>query len=410
MRIYSLNKAFERVEVKWPDVLRATQRIQTFFNEIEKRFVERDELIQILKYAMLLQEHVLVWGPPGAAKTAVADVVITNIKGAKFWSSDLSRFTVDTHVFGNFDMLKAQETGQFHHQTEGSLLEANFANLGEFLDANIALLRSLLRVLNEREFLRGPQHLQVPLMTAFANTNLNPTQTGSRSKELEAVLDRFLFWDSVDYLKSPGSRITMLTNFLERKYDGELPELTIEDVLLVSGTVLTNNLLTNEYILGAYEQLCREFAERRGYPITDRRFNKSAQIMEANALLRGAQLVSWEDLSSVKYALADRREHLDIFNEILEKVIEVWSEKESKHDIDHEVQALEAISMNFPKIDVSTATDAELVGFNRELRNIKHKLHLFNTTTAKATQKKQELSDKVDNLIRKCMVLINKTN
>jgi MoxR-like ATPase len=365
-------------------------RISNFFREVQDRFVERGDLIRILKYAFVLREHVLTFGPPGTAKTAIADTITQHIEGAKAWSCDLSQFMAETRIFGDFDVRTAQESGQLLHLTKGSILDAHFANLGEFLDANTALLRSLLRVLNEREFIRGPQHLLVPLMTAIANTNLDPTTVQEKRPELHAVLDRFLFWQKVDYVKEPGNRLKMLKIFKDGHGCKSLPQLNINDIELVSGVVLRTNLLSNEFILMAYEELARRFAELRGRPVSDRRLNKGVQILDASAVLDGVFEVDWDDLDRTSLVLVDHAEEQAKFNEALHEVKTKWQDQAIQSQTSNEIVAIEGLVGRMPKYSPTDTTDPELVTMKRELNTLKKDIVAITTTSSAGAAKRDQ--------------------
>ena len=66
----------------------------------------------------------------------------------------LTRFTEPNEVFGPFDIRKLRD-GELVTNTEGMLPEAVLVFFDELLNANSAILNSLLLVLNERVFRRG---------------------------------------------------------------------------------------------------------------------------------------------------------------------------------------------------------------------------------------------------------------
>lgn len=379
----------------WDEVFASARRIQDFFHAIAHRFVERDIVAKILKYAFLLREHVLLWGPPGTAKTAVADLVATKIADAKHWQCDLSKYTSEAAVFGDFDVKRAHDTGQLVHLTDGSILQAHFANVGEFLDANTALLRALLRVLNEREFKRGPQYIAVPLMTAIANTNIDPTTARGKSEELNAVLDRFLFWRHVCEVQDAGNRYRMLQMFLAGKYDEALPPLHIRDVQLVSGVVLRTNLLTNEFILHAYEELTREFAKARNRPITDRRLNKGAQIMEASAILDGQTQVDWNDLDRTGLVFVEREDEEEKFAQALRQAKEKWRNEETQTGVSQEHLALDGLLAKLPSIRLGDATAEELIALRRDTIKLRREVESFRTSSPGAAAKRASVMDTI---------------
>lgn len=400
LRYITVDGQFKEVDVG--SVLGAASRIEAFFAAIKKGFMERNDLIEAIKLAFMLREHVLIWGPPGTGKTALVDRVITNIHDATSWQMDLTRFTANTEIFGDFDIKAAQESGQLMHRIDGSILQAHFANLGEFFDANAPLLRTLLRVLNERQFLRGPQKLRVPLLTAIGNTNIDPNKARGRNEELDAVIDRFLFWVKVDYIKDPDNRRAMLNMFLERKQEEKLPELTLEDIEMVSGVVLGSNLLLNPYVIGAYEEVTRTFAEKRGRPITDRRFNKASQILEASALLNGRSEASWGDLPLLRYAVVENgAEEQALFDQVLAEVTPRWEDQQSQGRNDQDRLVFEQLQRRIPTDDPTQVDPGQLVEMVRSLRTLRTDAGGFVSKDPTLSTAKRELLTTIDALIMK---------
>src|SRR6185436_5261836 len=71
--------------------------------------------------------------------------------------------------------------------TEGMLPEASLVFLDELLNANSAILNSLLHVLNERLFRRGREKRALPTLMVVGASNRLPEEDA-----LAALFDRFL--------------------------------------------------------------------------------------------------------------------------------------------------------------------------------------------------------------------------
>ncbi len=98
----------------------------------------------------------------------------------------LTRFTEPNELFGPFDIRKLRE-GDLVTNTEGMLPEADFVFLDELLNANSAILNSLLMALNERSFRRGRETRKLPALMFVGASNSLP-EDGA----LGALFDRFL--------------------------------------------------------------------------------------------------------------------------------------------------------------------------------------------------------------------------
>src|ERR1041385_8835097 len=133
-----------------------TSRLTSDVLEPMKRdFVGKDEVIDLLGVCLMGGENLFLFGPPGTAKTALVHNLAARLEGRTF-DYLLTRFTEPNELFGPFDIRKLRE-GELLTNTEGMLPEASLVFLDELLNANSAILNSLLVALNERLFRRGKE-------------------------------------------------------------------------------------------------------------------------------------------------------------------------------------------------------------------------------------------------------------
>lgn len=381
----------------WDEIAAAVGRMKAYFQAIARQFVERDQLVEQIMYAMAMREHVLVTGPSGAAKSQLIRTIFSGIRGATIWCMDMTQFTVDTHMFGSYDIRQMQETGQMVHLTDGSIAQANFAQVGEFFDANDAALRSLLGVLNEREVRKGPQVMRPPLITALADTNFDiDSLTAQRQVRLDAVVDRFLFRTSVNYVESPANRLTMLEMDLEKAVGKGLPEVSVQDIVLVSGAVRGMNLVRDPYLQGAYEELTRHYSAERikakRPPLSDRRFVRGAQILEISALLNGRREATFEDLAHTAHVLAHTKEDRDLLDKTRATILGEWAAKASRREIEGEFHRLSQVVSAIPdKPDLANMPIAELQRLTAQLDEALTGLNDFQTTSMEVGRRQTEL-------------------
>ena len=151
---------------------------------MKSTFVAKDEIIDLLGVCLVAGENLFILGPPGTAKTALVRLA-RRIEGRMF-DYLLTRFTEPNELFGPFDIRKLRE-GELITNTEGMLPEASLVFLDELLNANSAILNSLLMVLNERVFRRGRETRPLPLLMAVGTSNRLPEDDA-----LGALFDRFL--------------------------------------------------------------------------------------------------------------------------------------------------------------------------------------------------------------------------
>src|SRR5207249_558047 len=168
--------------------------LRTIRDELQQVFLERTELIDGALVALVAAQHVLVIGPPGTAKSMLADEVCRRIDGAAYFQWLLTRFTTPEELFGAVS-LKALEQDDYRRLTTHKLPEAHIAFLDEVFKASSSILNTILTLINERRFHNGREVADVPLLTLFAASNELP-----EDDELLALHDRFLLRFVVDYV------------------------------------------------------------------------------------------------------------------------------------------------------------------------------------------------------------------
>src|SRR4029453_4339900 len=139
------------------------EKLKNIREELKQMFLERTDLIDGALAALLAAHHLLIIGPPGTAKSMLADELCRRIEGADYFQWLLTRFTTPEEIFGAVS-LKALEQDDYRRVTARKLPEAHIAFLDEIFKANSSILNSILTLVNERFFHNGRSVEHVPLV------------------------------------------------------------------------------------------------------------------------------------------------------------------------------------------------------------------------------------------------------
>lgn len=264
---------------------RALEKLRKTRAELKARYLERDEVIDGAFCALLTGSHLLLVGPPGTAKSQLANDVCRRIEGAHYFQWLLTKFTTPEELFGAVS-LKGLENDEYRRVTAGKLPEAHIAFLDEIFKASSSILNTLLTVMNERVFYNGTEKTAIPLITLFGASNELP----SEEDELEALYDRFLLRYVVDYIKEDFRFLKMLNSG-----DGETGGLTITSSELESAAAGAREVSVPPNILKLISRIRKELAKKGMVP-SDRRYKHSVSLLKARAFLEGRNAVSEDDL------------------------------------------------------------------------------------------------------------------
>ncbi len=268
----------------------ARDKLKKIREELRQTFLERGDLIDGALSALLSSQHVLIIGPPGTAKSMLADEICRRIAGASYFQWLLTRFSTPEEIFGAVS-LKALEQDDYRRVTSHKLPEAHIAFLDEIFKANSSILNAILTLINERLFHNGKQVVSVPLLTLFGASNELP-----EDDELMALYDRFLLRFVVKYIEEDFRFLRML----EAAPQTERTTVSLEELREMQGE--TAAVPIPGYIYRAIADIRRELG-KKNIVASDRRYRQSLPLLQAHAYLGGQNEVMEKDLFFLEHAL-----------------------------------------------------------------------------------------------------------
>ncbi len=277
-----------------PELVNKIRRLR---DALSAGLVERELVARLTLLALIAGEHIILFGPPGTAKSLVAQRIGMCVDDAStYFERLLTRFSVPEEIFGPLS-IKALENDEYKRQISGYLPTAHFAFLDEIFKANSAILNSLLTILNERSFDNGSTRVGVPLRMVVGASNELPAEG-----ELSALFDRFLLRVEVEPVSANGfGRLLELT---ENKFviDREM-KLTIADLDAIKEAA------DQVQIPAAVQNLlirCREECIAKQIQVSDRRWRKVVKLLKVSAASNGRNEVSLWDCGLLEHCLWEK--------------------------------------------------------------------------------------------------------
>jgi MoxR-like ATPase len=281
---------------------------------LKAAFVGKDEIIDLLGVCLAGSENLFLLGPPGTAKSALVQQLARRIDGRVF-DYLLTRFTEPNELFGPFDIRKLRE-GELVTNTEGMLPEAALIFLDELLNANSAILNSLLLVLNERVFRRGRETRRLPLLMVVGASNRLPEDDA-----LAALFDRFLLRVRCDNV--PPDRLGDVLSAgwqLDQGASEPVSMMSVDEIRQVQSLVAEVDLSA---VRPTYIDLAHKLRSA-GIPLSDRRAVKLQRLVAASAAVCGRAQADSTDLWILRY-IWDVDEQREVIAAIVNQAVEAAS-------------------------------------------------------------------------------------
>lgn len=295
-------------------------KLNDVLQQLKHTFVGKDDIIDLMGICLTGRENIFLFGPPGTAKSAMVRELARQLD-VKTFEYLLTRFTEPNELFGPFDIRKLRD-GDLVTNTEGMLPEASLVFLDELLNANSAILNSLLMALNEKIFRRGKETKHLPALIFIGASNHLP-----EDEALQALFDRFLIrvrCENVD--PSLLGNVLQAGWGLEQKHvspQNSIPAEALRELQQLN-TTIDLTAIRPEYI-ELIEQL-----RNAGVQISDRRAVKLQRLIAASALLCKRKTAIISDLWVLRY-IWDTEEQI----EIIAGIVDTCIKKTTAHPQEH---------------------------------------------------------------------------
>ncbi|MGK0188214.1 MAG: MoxR-like ATPase [Verrucomicrobiales bacterium] len=305
-----------------PQTLQTASRLREgVLDPMKQWFTGKDEIIDLLGLCLVGGENLFILGPPGTAKSALVRELGLRIHGRTF-EYLLTRFTEPNELFGPFDIRKLRE-GVLETNTDGMLPEASIVFLDELLNANSAILNSVLTVLNERVLRRGREVIDLPLLTVVGASNHLPEE-----EALQALFDRFLLRVRSDNV--PDEQLAEVLaagwNMAARDNEKRPCPVTADEIKALQLALPDINLLPAQEAFVAMIRRLRT----AGISISDRRAVKLQRLIAASALVCGRTTALVSDLWVLRY-IWDTEEQQELLRSVVDEVIEESASASASH-------------------------------------------------------------------------------
>jgi len=370
-----------------------TNRLAQIAQQLESRFLGKEEVIRLLLIAVVAGEHAVLIGPPGTAKSALIRT-FSKLLQAHYFEYLLTRFTEPNEIFGPVDIAAFRE-GRYVRRTENMLPESEIVFLDEVFKSNSAILNALLTLLNERKYTSGGQVLRCPLLSCFGASNEVPND-----ENLTAIFDRFLLRirsDNLDAYHFQDLLQKGLMNEVMGMADTPVAPLASAREIAELHRAFAQRMRFSEEFFSQYKGLVFQI-RAEGISLSDRRVVKILKLFAGSAFLDGRAQPDASDFFVLKH-IWNNEDQAAILEAIVAPVLEAhYRDHPNARRVGAVGVGIEALAAEIDRVrQVLTGGaalgDVQLFSQLKALNEIKAAL------AASPDPRAQELSRRVDQLL-----------
>lgn len=284
--------------------------VQDVIDEVNRGLIERESEVMLMIVGAVSGQNVLFVGPPGTAKSLMVERLI-KVLGVKGFVQLMHKHLPPEELIGPVE-LDAYKQGRYERVLTEMLPEAEVAFLDEIWKSAPAILNTLLRMLNEREFRNGTAGMiQCPLEFTIGASNEYPIGEGFET--VGALFDRFLIRKTIKPV-SPGSRRQLI-------YGGDLPvpQQLASMVELKSWQTDAAAIGWTDAAMDAYDDGL-DTLQAEGVIVGDRRMKAAASVAQAAAFINGHDKVEVEDLEVLQHVLWSVPDQEQLTGQVIAKI------------------------------------------------------------------------------------------
>lgn len=351
------------------------EKTNAVFEYQNNRIVEaRERLWLVLLGLFTPGAHTLLWGPPGVAKSMLFDGFSRHAPEMNWFKTPAFKGSPPEQFLGPISLsaMTDPENERYERIVKGKFPWAEYVLVDELLRAPRAVLPVFQTGMSDGMMDNGNGLERIPLRTFYAATN-HLVETGD--DDLAAFNDRFILKIVVEPVQAQASFINIMEGFLHRRAYPSSSEQVPDELILSRKDIDT--LITQSCVMEVPFEVLEALAQLRSNLLTAgiepsvRRTNNLISLLQTDALLRGQDTVTIENIQLAKHSLwTDIDEKEQVETAVLEFASEAEKEAAKLSDEFDEMRAdYIQLQADFAQTGAAAVTSAMTDSGLRLLRN-----------------------------------------
>jgi MoxR-like ATPase len=272
--------------------LSVLDKLNVLRRELNRKFLEREEIIDLVLTGIISRRHGFLGGPPGTGKTDLLKTVASAFSG-KFYRRLMSADLMPNDLLGSPDFTALKE-GRVVRRLEEGIASAAIAFLDEMFKGNGRTLNALLELMEEGTISEGGSVYRSALQSMWGASNELP-----KDGNLKPFWDRLSLRAWVNYVSEPSRKILM------ERSAGLVPTPTVSTVMTESELAQLQSMAVDidfpESMVEKLRFFLTHLANEHGLMVSDRVAMSFAPILKAYALVTGRDQVDEDCFAILSY-------------------------------------------------------------------------------------------------------------
>ncbi|NBI07626.1 AAA family ATPase [Senegalia massiliensis] len=293
----------------------AIDKLNAIGDELKEFIMEREEVINLIKLALVSKRNLFFLGKTGQAKSFIIKEFNKRITGSNYMELLMNKMMDKDEIYGRLDIPELVNGNQ-KVITTGKLPESDIAFYDEIFKSNDLLLNTLLQSLNYEDVNLEGNTYPARHLSIFSASNEIPN---FKNKEEDKIL--YPLYNRL-HLKVVTNYIEKKDNFkkaikMKRARHGTKPQATIKlnEIKILNEKVW--DVEVSEEIDELVWKISKDISNKLNRPVSDRKLIESSIILQGYALLNKRGKVEPRDLKVLEYYLWESPEEIQVIREII---------------------------------------------------------------------------------------------
>jgi MoxR-like ATPase len=280
--------------------------MNTVLSVLCKGFYKREKEVSAMLLAVLSGHNAVFIGPPGTAKTALSNRILSALPKPHF-AIQFNAFTEIEDILGPLSVKEFRENDRRIRMTKGYMPNSTYAYIDEIFKAQSSSLNTLLSLLNERKYNEEGEWIETPLISVIASSNERPDD------ESTALADRMSLFIDVDSV-AKDDVVSFLKAMRQMKQEGAMID-PLEDSLFTVGDmakilkkidkIVDDNIEDIAKIIKSFNDILKKDAKTPKIAneaiLSDRSTLQCAKMLATACFMRGSTKVHTSDAWFFEY-------------------------------------------------------------------------------------------------------------